>query len=266
MEHTDGSESYAFIAAFYDYVIPYRNRPDVAFFVEAAQESKGPVLEIGCGTGRVLIPTARAGIDIVGIDLSAHMLDVCRQRLRLEPEPVQSRIQLFQADMRNFELSRTFQLATLPFRPFQHLTTVEDQLACLKCIHNHLDRGGKLILDLFNPSMKALTSDDLGKEFGDEPEFEMPDGRRVVRRHKIVSRDYFTQITDVELIYDVTHPDGRQEQLVHAFPMRYFFRFEAEHLLMRSGFEVEAVYADFDKSPYGSKYPGELIFVARKIE
>lgn len=177
MEHTDGSESYAFIAAFYDYVIPYRNRPDVAFFVEAAQESKGPVLEIGCGTGRVLIPTARAGIDIVGIDLSAHMLDVCQQRLRLEPEPVQSRIQLFQADMRNFELSRTFQLATLPFRPFQHLTTVEDQLACLKCIHNHLDRGGKLILDLFNPSMKALTSDDLGKEFGDEPEFEMPDGR-----------------------------------------------------------------------------------------
>jgi hypothetical protein len=67
----------------------------------------------------------------------------------------------------------------------------------------------------------------------------------------------------VELIYYVTHPDGREERLVHAFPMRYLFRFEAEHLLVRCGFAVEALYAGFDRSPYGSAYPGELIFVAR---
>jgi SAM-dependent methyltransferase len=266
MQQTDGYESYAYVAALYDYVIPYRDRPDVDFFVEAAQESKGPVLEIGCGTGRILIPTARAGMDIVGLDLSAHMLDVCRQRLQLEPQEVQSRVRLVQADMRSFELSPIFNLVTIPFRPFQHLTTVEDQLSCLECIHKHLVKDGKLILDLFNPSLTALTSDILGDEIGDEPEFKVPDGRRVVRRHKTVSRDHFNQISQVELIYYVTHPDGREERLVHAFPMRYFFRYEAEHLLARSGFEVEAVYADFDKSPYGSKYPGELIFVAKKIE
>ena len=62
----------------------------------------------------------------------------------------------------------------------------------------------------------------------------------------------------------MTHPDGRTERLVHSFPMRYLFRFEAEHLLARCGFEVEALYADYDRSPYGSKYPGELIFVAVK--
>jgi hypothetical protein len=61
----------------------------------------------------------------------------------------------------------------------------------------------------------------------------------------------------------VSHPDGREERLVHAFPLRYFFRFEVEHLLARAGFQVEHVYADYDKSPYGSKYPGELLFVAR---
>jgi hypothetical protein len=104
----------------------------------------------------------------------------------------------------------------------------------------------------------------VGQEFGDEPEFTTPDGRRVVRHHKIVSRDYFNQTNQVELIYYVAHPDGREERLVHAFPMRYLFRFEAEHLLARCGFEVEAVYADYDKSPYGSKYPGELILVAKK--
>ena len=264
MDTTGGYQEYAFIADLYDYVTPYRERPDVAFYVEAAVESGGPVLEVGCGTGRVLIPTARAGIEIVGLDLSAAMLEVCRASLSHEPAEVQRRARLVSGDMRAFELGQSFRLATIPFRPFQHLTTVEDQLACLACIRRHLVEGGRLILDLFNPSLQALTSDNVGEELGDEPEFSTPDGRRVVRRHRIVRRDLFNQVNDSELIYYVTHPGGREERLVHAFPMRYLFRFEAEHLLARSGFEVEQVYADFEKNPYGSKYPGDLIFVARK--
>lgn len=260
-----GYEEYAFIADLYDYVVPYRTRSDVDFFVEAAKGSGGPVLEVGCGTGRVLIPTARAGVDIIGLDLSPHMLDVCRQRLRDEPAAVRSRVQLIQADMRDFELNQAFKLVTVPFRPFQHLTTVPDQLSCLGSIHRHLVEGGRLILDLFNPSLEKLVQDDLGQEFGEEPEFTMSDGRRIIRRHKLVARDYFNQINQVELIYYVTHPDGREEKLVHAFAMRYLYRFEAEHLLARCGFEVQQVYGDYDKSPYGSNYPGELIFIAQKV-
>jgi len=127
-----------------------------------------------------------------------------------------------------------------------------------------LVKGGRLILDIFNPSLEALVRDNVGQEVGEEPEFTTPDGRRVIRRTKTVSRDRFSQIIYVELIYYVTHPDGREERLVHSFPMRYLFRFEAEHLLARCGFGVEHVYADYDKSPYGSKYPGELILVAKK--
>jgi SAM-dependent methyltransferase len=265
MDVAGGYEGYAFTAEYYDYVVPYCTRPDIDFFVEAAQVSGGPVLELGCGTGRILIPTARAGVDIVGLDLSLHMLQVCQKRLLNEPEAVQRRVRLMQGDMRNFNVAQTFKLATLPFRPFQHLTAVEDQLSCLESMYEHLADGGRLILDIFNPSLEMLVQDNLGQEFGDEPEFTTPDGRRVVRRHTIVSRDYANQINHVELVYYVTHADGREERLVHAFPMRYFFRFEAEHLLARCGFEVEKVYADYDKSPYGSKYPGELIFVAKKL-
>lgn len=265
MNIAGGYEAYAFIADLYDHVVPYRNRPDVAFFVDAAEASGGPVLEVGCGTGRVLIPTARAGIDIVGLDLSPHMLEVCRERVSREPEEVQSRVRLVHADMRDFELGQTFALVTTPFRPFQHLLTVDDQLSCLASVRRHLVDGGRLILDLFNPSLDKLVSDNLGEEFGDEPPFTTPDGRRVVRRHKIVARDHFNQISDVELVYYVTHPDGREETLIHKFQMRHLFRFEAEHLLVRSGFEVEHLYADFDERPYGSKYPGELIFVAKKM-
>jgi hypothetical protein len=124
--------------------------------------------------------------------------------------------------------------------------------------------GGKLILDIFNPMLEALVQKDFGKEMAEEPEFSLPDGRKVVRRHSVVSRNVANQINYVELVYYVTTPDGRQERLVQAFPMRYLFRFEAEHLLARAGFRVEQLYADYDKSPYGSKYPGELIFVAGK--
>jgi SAM-dependent methyltransferase len=266
MERAGGYDGYTFVAELYDYVVPYRERQDVAFYVEAAKASGGPVLEIGCGTGRVLIPTARAGVPIVGLDLSPRMLDICRGRLEQEPEEVRSWAELVQADMRAFDLGRTFRLVTTPFRPFQHLTTVEDQLACLRCIHRHLPGGGRLILDLFNPSLEMLVADNLGQELGDEPEFTMPDGRRVVRRNRIVARDLFNQVNQAELIYYVTHRDGRTERLVHAFAMRYLFRFEAEHLLARSGFELEHVYADFDQNPYGSRYPGELILIAKKVQ
>jgi len=257
-------DEYMAIAELYDYVVPYRERADVGFFVQAARESGGPVLEVGCGTGRVLIPTARAGIEITGLDLSPHMLAVCRERLQAETKEVQTRVRLVEGDMRQFELAQTFQLVTLPFRPFQHLTTVEEQMACLGCIHRHLAKGGKLILDIFNPKLETLVEKDFGKEIAEEPEFSLPDGRRVIRRHSVVSRDVANQINNVELVHYVTFPDGRKERLVQAFPMRYLFKFEAEHLLARAGFTVEQLYADYDKSPYGSKYPGELIFVAGK--
>jgi len=258
-----GYDEYAFVADLYDHVGPYRSRPDVAFFLNEAVNAGSPVVELGCGTGRVLIPIARAGVEIVGVDSSPHMLSVCRERIGREPEAVQSRVRLVHADMRRFDVDRRFTLATIPFRPFQHLLTVDDQLACLAAIRRHLVDGGRLILDIFNPALDALVNGLVGEEHGEEAEFSMPDGRRVVRRQKTVATDRFTQVNDFELIYYVTHPGGREERLVHAFSLRYLFRFEAEHLLARSGFEVEQVYADYDKSPYGSTYPGELIFVAR---
>ena len=202
------------MAEFYDYVAPYRERQDVAFFVQMARDSGGPVLEIGCGTGRVLIPTAQAATEIVGLDASPAMLARCREKLSREPQAVQSRAKLVEADMRHFDLARlpgvrpSFALATVPFRPAQHLLTVEDQLACLASIHRHLAARGRL---------------------GEEPEFTLPDGRRVRRTNRIVSRDGFNQIQGIELIYHVTHPEGREERLVHAFQMRYFFRFELDH-------------------------------------
>src|SRR6267142_5953053 len=108
MNLDSGYDEYAFVADLYDHVGPYRSRPDVAFFLNEAVNAGGPVVELGCGTGRVLIPIARAGVEIVGVDSSSHMLSVCRDRLAREPEAVQSRVRLVQADMRSFHVNRRF--------------------------------------------------------------------------------------------------------------------------------------------------------------
>jgi SAM-dependent methyltransferase len=260
-----GYDLASFIPEFYDHVVPYATRPDVRFYVEAAREFGGPVLELGCGTGRVLVPTARAGIEIVGLDRSVGMLEACRRRLRTEPAELGGRISLHHRDMRDFDLGRTFRLVTIPFRPFQHLLTMEDQLACLSAIRRHLAKDGRLIFDVFNPSIHNLAEPADGAETDEEPAFTLPDGRTVVRRHRMVHRDLIQQVNTGELVYYVTHPSGRQERLVHPFQMRCIFRFEAEHLLARAGFTVDQVYSDFARSPYGSCYPGDLIFVARPI-
>jgi SAM-dependent methyltransferase len=256
-------DEYGQIADLYDHVVPYRSREDVGFYVAAAESAGGPVLELGCGTGRILIPTVRAGVEATGLDASPRMLALCRSRLDAEPEPIRSRASLVHGDIRRFDLGTRFALVTIPFRPFQHLLTVTDQLACLAHVRRHLAAGGRLIVDLFNPSIDVLASFRVGEEGGQEPEFTMPDGRRVLRSFRVLAEDRFNQTNDIELIYRVTHPDGRAERLLQAFQMRYVFRFEMEHLLARAGFEVEALYSDFDKHPYGHTYPGELIFVAR---
>ena len=142
---------YTHVAPHYDATPAYGVRPDIAFYVAAAEEFGGPVLELGCGTGRVLLPTARAGLSIVGLDRSAAMLDICRGKLAGEAEAVRQRATLLAGDMRSFDLGRRFALVTIPFRPFQHLLTVADQLACLDCIRQHLAPGGTLVFDVFNP-------------------------------------------------------------------------------------------------------------------
>ena len=259
-----GYDRSPFIAEFSPYVAAYATRLDIGFYVQTAREYGGPVLELGCGSGRILIPTARAGIVISGLDASKCMLAMCRAAIEAEPSEVQRRTNVHHGDIRDYNLGRGFRLITMPFRPFQYLLTVEDQLACLAAIRRHLESDGYLVFDLFNPSVHSLAHPVDPAETDEEPPFTHPDGRTVVRRNRILQRDLHNQTFAGELVYDVTHPGGRTESLVHQYRFRYLFRFEVEHLLARAGFTLDRVYAGFDRSPYGSRYPGDLIFVARR--
>jgi SAM-dependent methyltransferase len=254
---------YECFAEFYDYVVPYRSRPDVSFYVEMARAGNGPVLEVGCGTGRILLPCARAGANVVGLDLSAPMLQVLRGSLARETADVQARVRVVEGDMRAFDLGERFGLITMPFRSFQHALTQEDQVATLRCVRRHLAEGARFVLDLFNPSIPFLGDPAWAHLPISEPQFEMPDGRKVTRSYRVVNRDFINQRQDVEFLMDVVAPDGTAEHRAEVFTIRYLFRFEAQYLLEREGFEIEALYCDYERTPYGKQYPGDLVFVAR---
>lgn len=265
MKQDHDSSHYAVpeIVDLYDSVPLYANRPDIQFYVDEASRSGGRVLEAGCGTGRVLIPTAREGVNITGIDYSSTMLDRCRERLALETEETQENVGLHEADIRDFDLGQTFQLATIPFRPFQHLMTVEDQLAALRSLRRHLEPGGRLVFDVFNPKFAALAAG-ATREKEDSPPRPLPDGR-VFRRTSLVKAVRLTeQISDASIIYYVTDLGGKEERHVHEFSMRWFMRYEVEHLLALSGFAVRGLYGNFDRSTLADGSP-ELIFVAERL-
>jgi SAM-dependent methyltransferase len=262
---TQGSDySSDTFATFYDHLDVYVNRSDVDFFVSEAVAARGPVLELGCGTGRVLLSCARAGATVWGLDASEAMLDRCRRKLASENDDVRNRVVLQRGDMRDFRFDVPFQLVTIPFRPFQHLNSVAEQLACLASIHRALGDGGRLILDVFNPSLTGLVDETRLLEQSSGAPFTLPDGRVVERTERVTGRDYAKQIVFVDLIFSVTHPDGRRERLVQSIQMRYLFRYEVEHLLVRSGFEIVAAYCDYKRTPLDAGPAQELVFVARK--
>lgn len=246
---------------FYDH---HAKRGDVRFYVDCALESGGPVLELGCGTGRILIPTARAGVRITGLDKSTEMLRICRDKLQKEAPDVRERAELIGGDMRDFALGKRFSLVTITFGPFNNLVSVEEQISCLKCIREHLRNSGALVFDVMYWDLRTLVGSEGKDVVSVKTPFEMPDGRSVTWGIHRESVDYNQQVTREELIYNIRYPDGRREQMVYPESLRYFFRFEVEHLLARTGLKTRAVYADFDRTPFGSKYPSELIFVAEK--
>ncbi len=262
MSRFDAYEYEPFLSEYYDLVPAYAARADLDFYLDAARSASGKILELGCGTGRILIPTAAAGCEVVGLDISRHMLRACREKLRQQTERVQSRASLLLGDMTDFDLDEKFGLITTPFRSFQHLISVQDQLACLRCVHQHLAPYGKFILELFQTDPQKVTNRAFMQETEDTPDFELPDGRKLRRTSRVVAFHRAEQCNDVELIFYVTHPDGRTERLVQAFPFRYFFRYEVEHLLARAGFEIIDLFGNFDRSLLCDDSP-EMIFVAR---
>ena len=232
---------------------------DIPFYLERAREARGAVLEVGCGTGRVLLPSLEAGADIDGIDLHAGMLQVLERRaaaLGLKP-----RVTL--ADMRDFTMPRRYALITIPFRAFQHLYTTEDQLRALRCMREHLEPGGTLVYNVFHPSFEALCNAD--HPVHQDREVLHPDTGLPVVLHDVRRElDRVNQLMNVER--EIIESDARGYAHVvdrHAFTLRWTYKAEMDLLLHAAGFTRWDVRGGFDGRPL-EKDTDEMVWTAWK--
>ncbi len=223
---------------------------DREHYAALAAERGGPIVELGCGTGRVLLPIARAGLPCVGVDPSTAMLDVLRAK---DPPP---NLDLVVGAMETLDLPRRdFALAFAAFRAFQHLLTVDAQLEALARINDHLAEGGWLALDVFEPNLARMATDE--PETAEAP-FEF-DGRRITRTFA-VRRDRATQTMDLTLRYLDT--ESGDELGREVLGLRWIYRYELEHLLWRAGFTPIRWSSGYDGRPYDGS--GDIVVVARR--
>lgn len=235
---------------------------DAAWYARKCREWGGAVLEGACGTGRVAWQLAEAGIEVVGFDLSPHMLARAEAK-RAQASPAAAlRARFVQGDLRKFDIGRRFQTALVPFRSFQVLLTPEDQRACLDRFRAHLDRGGRLVLDLFDPLYAALGKD-LPASIRARAEVPLPGrGTTLVQEISRDTVDPVNQVIHETWTFEERDASGtvlRREQ--ERLRMRWSFRWELRHLFALAGFEVEAEYSDFKESP--PAYAKEQIWVLR---
>jgi len=236
---------------------------DIKFFRRRAAQSGGPVLELACGTGRVLWPLADSGFEMVGVDLSEAMLAVARAKAESHTVDVRKRVRLEHASMTDFDLGRAFPLVFITFRSFQSLLTPEEERDALACIHRHLEPGGRLIINIFDPRLDYCVP-------GAPSPAAKPDGIRHPATGnevtiQIVSRstDPLRQIIEERWCFREHGAAGeviREEE--ETLRLRWIYRYEMRYLFELTGFEVEAEYSDFHENP--PAYGKEQIWIVRK--
>ena len=239
---------------------------DVEFYVAEAEKTDGEVLEIGCGTGRILIPVAEAGRAVTGIDATPTMLDVCREKLAKLPDEVRGLITLHEADMRDFDLDKQFPLIICPYRAFLHNLTVEDQLATLGCIRRHLRPDGRFVMNVFDPKLE-LIAPHLHEENASDYElfrsyFDSTTGNQIDVYEKRWY-DPTLQIIHCDCRFIEKLPSGKERPKdSRKLTLRWVYRWEMEHLFARAGFEIVELVGNFDRDPF--RYGREQIWTVRR--
>jgi ubiquinone/menaquinone biosynthesis C-methylase UbiE len=232
---------------------------DIAFDDRLAQATGGPVLELGCGTGRIALALAQTGLSVTGVDVSAGMLALARRK---SERLAASRCLTFvEGDMARLDLGRRFGMALIAFRSFQHLLTVDEQRATLTGVRRHLRPDGRLALHLFDPRFDLLVDENppAVRQSGIDPETQ----RRYAGEILHTGRDYLNQIRRDLWRYAETDLNGALlEEATREMTLRWTYRWELRHLLELCGLVVEAEYSDFHGAP--PAYGKELIVVARR--
>ncbi len=228
-----------YFARFYDLIYhQVRDGVDNNYYLSKILQTKGKVLEVGSGTGRLLTEALKNGADIYGIDISPAMIDILKSKLNVDQR---SRITL--QNIVDFRSESGFDLIIAPFRVLMHLNEKSDQMKALDNVYDHLNPGGTFIFDAFVPDLKMLIN---GMDNVTDFEGEFEPGNRM-KRTVSTRPDLMNQIINVSFRLDWNEGESDFSEEWQT-PMRYFFRFELEHLVERSKFSNYRIFGDFDEN------------------
>jgi len=244
---------YDVIAPFYD--IEHANfDEDVDLYLHYAEMQTGPLLELACGTGRLLLPLAAQGYTLLGVDYSQPMLDIARGRV--QQEGLEARITLAQQDIRALNLDRQFSFAFIALGSFAHLTTRKAQQQALIAIRKHVTTGGTFILDISNADIRYM--ENLSGQLLHLGTWQLDDGTMLTHLISPASShsDHLLELTH---FYDQHRQGGPMNRTVVTSYLALFERTEVELLLERAGFAVKDIYGGYDLSPFSRESPRMII-------
>jgi Methyltransferase domain len=235
----------------YDLAMSACARDDVAWYTSKAREIGGPIVELGAGSGRITVPLAADGFSVHAVESDPRMLNRLREKLDAQPADVSARVVAVDGDMRAFNLGRRFALAIIPFRAFLENKTTHDQLACLRCVHDHLEAGGTLALDVFHPSLEYMAqhSGALRGVVRWSASYPLPDGDEIVRWESI-QYDAVRQLAHTQHRYEHYSATGSLVSTqLHQITMAYLYPGDIRLLLEQAGFERIRIAGAFNGRP-----------------
>lgn len=237
---------YATVARFYDAEHTDKT-DDLTLYSELAAEYGEPILDVGCGTGRVMFHLAPLGYETHGIDNEEAMLERADQRLAQQPH-LKEKLILHHGDVLHYQFDQHFKLILLPYNALMHFHEQQTQLDLLRHLRESIHADGLLVLDLPNAGETFATQDTEALIL--ERTFIEPESGHLVMQQSVSVLDRVEQLLRVTWIYDEITGDGTVKRTFAPHLLRYFFYPELKLLLLQSGFEVEAVYGDVDYAPF----------------
>jgi SAM-dependent methyltransferase len=235
---------------------------DLPLLLQMAQAANGAILELGCGTGRILLPLAQAGYQVTGLDNSAAMLARLRHKLVTEPQTVQERITIFPGDMTNFDMGNgRFALTIIPYNTLLHLQPRQVRQT-LVCVSQHLADNGRLLIDLANPFAIAQTPNDRMVTL--ERTFTDPATGHIVAQFASNWLDDDKQRLHITWLYDASPANGGTiQRTIAQFDYHYLFPHQLEMLLRETGFQLQEIWGDYNQCPFDEDSP-RLILLSGK--
>ncbi len=246
-------DDYDLIAPFYD-IEHAQFSEDLDMYSNYAEVSGGSLLELACGSGRVLLPLAREGYEVTGVDTSRSMLALARQAL--QEAGVASHSELVQQDMRTMRLGCKFRMAFIALGSFAHITSRKEQQQALATVHAHLSTGGLFILDISNADARYM--EDLGGQILHQGTWSRDDGK-VLTHFVSPASSTDRHLLELTHFYDQHSQGGTVQRTTVTTHLYLFERGEMELLLEQAGFIIKDVYGDYDLGPYQLESPRMIV-------